>query len=495
MKAVRLTLRNVLPFEALTLDFGEHITYVRGANGTGKTSLKDALLSFSDGGSDPTLLRAGATAGEAVWLLSDDGQPWTLRERITPSKTSRDVIRPDGSTEGAAMTVIRELINSMSANPVKFIQSPPETRARIFIEQMQVKLTPERLAAAGITDYPPALLQSHGLEAIKQLDKMLRSKREGVGGSKRRAAETAETLRKQLPPDRPNINQELETARAELAGKQGELAARKKDIGDMVESQRKEIEAKYREQHAYIERQIEALRSKARELESAERAELSQLSSDANQQYARYRAALASEIETLTGTVATLQEQYDQQTRAQQTKAHIERNQVDAEELQAQWDALSKQIQQLEVIEAELLQGVPIKNVEVRDGEIYRDGVPFPRWNEERQWALAFQIAKMVAGKLGFVSVDGIQFMDPMRRESFERAAIASGLQFLVTEVNVNCQCGHPHSVHGPTCTVTGCECEGYVDPGMVVERVGEIPPLFEMTPAAAPETRRRRRG
>lgn len=495
MRAVELRLRNVFSFAEWTLHFGDKITWVRASNGAGKTNLTSALLSFINGGHDATLLRTGATEGEAVWVLSDDGMPWTLRERITATQTTREVSRPDNSKEEPTQTFIKSILDGMAANPVKFIQATPQERAKVFLQQMHVQLTPERLAQAGITDYPPAILQAHGLEALKQLSKLLTSKREGIGGAKRKAAETAETLARQMPPPQPNIDEELATARQQLAGKQGELAARKTDIGTMVENQKREITAKYHTQLADIDRQVFELQQRRRVVEAEEKQELAEISDAANQQYARYRQQLAGDIERLTGEVATLDQQRDEHVRAAGTRALIDRNRIDADELQNQWNALQEQIRQLEVIQGELLQALPIKNVEVVDGEIFREGVPFHRWNEQKQWALAFQMAKLRAGKLPFVIVDGIQFLDPAHRDAFQQAAEASGLQFLVTEVNRDCECGHPVSVHEPHCTVTLCECTATVDPGMVVERVGEIPQLFEMEqPAVGNGTRARRR-
>ena len=493
MKAVELRLRNVLSFAEWTLHFGEKITWVRASNGAGKTNLTNALLSFIDGGHDATLLRTGASEGEAVWVLSDDGKPWTLREEITPTRTAREVSRPDSSKEGATQAFIRSILDGMAANPVKFIQATPQERAKVFLQQMQVKLTPERLAQAGITNYPPAILQAHGLDALKQLNKLLVSQREGIGGEKRKAAETAETLRRGLPPERPSVEQDLADARQRLADKQGELAGKATGINDMEKAQRDEITLRYFKQRNEIDRQIQALLSQKREIEAAEKAELSEIRASASKQLDRYRQQMAGDIEALTAEVATLQEQRDAEIRARETRDLIARHQVDAEELQKDWNALQEQIRQLEVIQGELLQALPIKNVEVIDGEIYRDGVPFHRWNEQKQWALAFQMAKLRAGKLPFVVVDGIQFLDPQNRAAFQQAAESSGLQFLVTEVNQDCECGHPVSVHDPKCNYTGCDCTAPVDPGMVVERVGEIPALFEMTQPAATRARRRR--
>lgn len=494
MKAVELRLRNVLSFQEWTLHFGDKITWVRASNGAGKTNLTNALLSFIDGGHDATLLRTGATEGEAVWVLSDDGMPWTLREKITPTDTERKVLRPDASKEPATQTFIKSILDGMAANPLRFIQATPQERAKVFLQQMQVKLTPERLAQAGITDYPPAILQTHGLDALKQLNKLLVSKREGIGGERRKAAETAETLRRGLPPERPSVEQDLADARQRLADKQGELAARKSGLGEMVDNQKREITARYHGLLADIDRQIFELQQRRRTVEADEKRELAEVSDAANQQYARYRQQMAGDIETLTAEVATLQEQRDAEIRARETRDLIVRHQVDADDLQQRWNGLQEQIRQLEVIQGELLQALPIKNVDVIDGEIYRDGVPFHRWNEQKQWALAFQVAKMRAGKLPFVIVDGIQFLDPANRSAFQAAAEASGLQFLVTEVNQDCECGHPVSVHVPKCNVTDCKCTAPVDPGMVIERVGEVPALFEMEQPAASGTRARRR-
>ena len=202
------------------------------------------------------------------------------------------------------------------------------------------------------------------------------------------------------------------------------------------------------------------------------------------------RGRLLEKRNALAKRLEDMDERLQEHGRTQHTRANIETYRLDLEAKQQEWDALQAQMKAIDGIEAKMLDNLPIPSVKPIDGELYdRDGVPFSRWNEQRQWALAFQIAKMRAGRWPFCVVDGIQFLDPRNRERFLEAAQASGMQFLLTEVNTLCSCGHPHSVHRPaeynepSCLVAGCKCAGFVDPGMVVERIGDVPPVAAREP------------
>ncbi|MNT74306.1 hypothetical protein D3C72_2131160 [compost metagenome] len=74
--------------------------------------------------------------------------------------------------------------------------------------------------------------------------------------------------------------------------------------------------------------------------------------------------------------------------------------------------------------------------MEVKDGEIYRDGVVFDRLNTAQQVWVAIEIAKLRAGNLGVSCVDGIELLDPAAFEEFKKQSLASNLQLFVSRVS-----------------------------------------------------------
>ena len=73
--------------------------------------------------------------------------------------------------------------------------------------------------------------------------------------------------------------------------------------------------------------------------------------------------------------------------------------------------------------------------LEVKGGDIFRDGVQFDRLNTAQKVDIAIQVAALRAKGLGVVCVDGLECLDPETWEAFKVAAVESGLQLFVTRV------------------------------------------------------------
>lgn len=475
LRAHRLILRDILSFEQLDIEFGDSMTIVRAHNGAGKTNLARSILSITDGGMDATLIRTGQPEGEVVWVLTEDGKPWTIHERLNrETGAHRHVIRPDGTKDNAAKTFINAVLNGMSANPVKFVTAPPTERARVFLEQMQVHLTAEHLKRIGV-EHDNILTEMHALQALRKIDKELRETREAHGRDGRQAKDAAAKLRETLPSAEYD-GQDLAATTERYNEIQRQISTQEERARAVETLQAEKITARYKAELVDIDRQIAELQSKRRELIANEQRERAELAGKIQRETQALLSGLYEEARDKKGEIADIERRRNIHVQAVGTRRHIEQYDVDAAFHREAWQALTAKLEAVAEIQKELLSNLPIKSVTVIDGELYKDGVPFPRWNEQAQWALALQLAKMAAGNLKFCIIDGLNFLDHRNREAFHRAATSSGLQFLVTEVNHDCQCGHPGSVHEPKCKVTDCKCERFVDPGMVIERVGEVP-------------------
>jgi hypothetical protein len=82
-----------------------------------------------------------------------------------------------------------------------------------------------------------------------------------------------------------------------------------------------------------------------------------------------------------------------------------------------------------------LLASLPIPGLAVIDGEIYRNGVVFDRLNTAQKVEIAVEIAKLRAGDLSVICVDGIELMDTNHFNEFRKQSLESGMQMFVTRV------------------------------------------------------------
>lgn len=95
----------------------------------------------------------------------------------------------------------------------------------------------------------------------------------------------------------------------------------------------------------------------------------------------------------------------------------------------------STAIDNLQAFKIEILNNMPIKGLEVRDGDIYLDNVQFDRLNTQTQVDLAIDIALMRVGELQMMCVDGLELMDSKHFDMLLDKLEERGVQAFVTRV------------------------------------------------------------
>ena len=142
MKVQKIKISNILGITELEFT-PEGFNEISGPNGTGKTSVLEAIKSVvAHSGHDATLLRKGADKGEVVLVL-DDGTE--LAKRVTP-KSSPLTVTQGGSKVAKPTDVIRQLTDLLSVNPVDFLRAPKKDRVRVLLETMPLEADTEKLA-------------------------------------------------------------------------------------------------------------------------------------------------------------------------------------------------------------------------------------------------------------------------------------------------------------------------------------------------------------
>jgi hypothetical protein len=160
----------------------------------------------------------------------------------------------------------------------------------------------------------------------------------------------------------------------------------------------------------------------ARQTESQRRTEL-------ETEYRPKEAALKERI-------GRAQAMIEQEARVAETRKLAERMEAEAQKLFDESDKLTDALSQLEKLKSSLLLSLPIPGLEVKDGEISVNGVPWDRLNEAVRVGIAIEVAKLCAGKLGLVVVDGLENLDERNYQAFKKAAMESNVQFIVTRVS-----------------------------------------------------------
>jgi energy-coupling factor transporter ATP-binding protein EcfA2 len=424
MKVSKIQIRNILGIEELEIEPGK-FTAIVGRNGSGKTSTLEAIKSALRGGHDATLLRNGTEQGEVVLLL-DDGTE--IAKRVTASTSSTAVTDADGKRSKKPAESIKQLIDALSVNPIEFLSVPRKQQIAALLESMPMVADLDRLNEITGMALDGSLMGLHAMEVIEAVLKQVYDERTGTNRAVREKEAT--------------INQLSATIPANLAGAaaggedyllDGIEAADKQRAAEIarVNAKLAGMEAEWDGKLVKIEAEMQVLREQQAEV-VAQRADIrGRAGRQRDKAEADYLAACAPIREQL----AVIKSNRDAAARAAATRDTVKQMTEEAAQLAEDAARATAALDSLEAYKAELLADLPIPGLEVRDAEIWFRGVLFDRLNSAEQVKVAVEVAKLRAGALGLVCVDGIERLDDTAFEEFKSAAIESGLQLVVTRV------------------------------------------------------------
>jgi hypothetical protein len=425
----QIRISNVLGIAELELS-PKGYTQISGQNGTGKTSVLEAIKAALKEGHDATLLRKGAEQGEAVLVL-DDGTE--IIKTIKPGTSTTVVRDSDGKRMARPASVIQGLIDVLSVNPVAFLAASEKERVRVLLEAMPLKADPARLIE--ITGIDTKGVDGHALDVIETVRKQVYDDRTGTNRAVKEKEATISQLRQALPEAPGGIEGDEASLDADIAAA---AAARDDKLG--------KIQAKLSGLERAHHDTVDAIRTKLQAdidaLKAAAQLQVDQLSATLDEN--RQRAAAARDKANADHLVATgpkrealaaIRANRDAAAKRQGTLETIAQLEEHAEHLRADAERQTKALTDLDTYKGELLNNLPIPGLVVQDGQVMRDGVPFDRLNTAQQVSIAVELAKLRAGDLGIVCVDRIEALDKDSREALRKGALEAGLQLFVTRV------------------------------------------------------------
>jgi DNA repair exonuclease SbcCD ATPase subunit len=440
MKVTKIEIESVMGIDRLAFEPGV-LTLVEGRNGAGKTSTLEAVRAALRGGHDPSLLRAGAEKG-SVRLVLEDGTEITktIGRDASPLKVSL----PGAGRVSKGQALVDSLVDSLGVDPMALINCPASKRAEYLADVMALNVPEAALREAAGRPVAVGKLPAgaSGLDRLEAVRKALFDERTAVNRTARDKRATAAQLRETLPPvaagapDAAGLRaqkaaQEAALARAEKAAAakrdealeairgnaQGEIDAVRADAAERI----REIE---REREAAIARIKERAENQADEARGGAAAEVK-----------TEEAKIRPELERLAAEIAAAEAAEKEHARAEKTREILAAAERDAAAAELEAKLHTDALERIDALKASLLEKLPIKGLEIREGAVYVDGLPFERVNSARQIEVAFQVAKLRAGKVGLIVADGLERFDEETYRTFEAAAASAGLQFVVGRV------------------------------------------------------------
>ncbi len=430
MQVNQIKISNILGIESLEFEAGK-FTQITGKNGQGKTSVLEAIKAATQGGQDATLLRKGQEKGEIVLLL-DNGVEITRRVTEAASTTS---ITKDGKKLLQPANILKQLTDMLSVNPIDFLRAPKKDKVRVLLEAMPIVADTKRLSLiSGVKVSNEQNL--HGLAVIDLVRKQVFDDRTGTN----RAVKEKDATINQLELAMPDAPEGVTGSEDELIAKVDEARELKdKELNRVTEKLngiKDKNTAEINNIRAELQTKIDALKEEATAKVDAMNKNLAEIEGKASQQRERTIKIFNETVNPLNLAINAIK--LDRNAHAKREQAMETVNMLREELAVLVQDATrqTKAIDDIDAYKIELLSDMPVKGLEIIDGELFRDGVAFDRLNTAQQVDIAVEIAKLRAGELKICLVDGVELLDSEAFEAFQEKALASELQLFVSRVS-----------------------------------------------------------
>jgi DNA repair exonuclease SbcCD ATPase subunit len=412
MKVSFVSIKNILGLKQFELTPG-HVTMITGANGTGKTSLLDALRSLFERTGAKVLKHVDATKGEILLELVDGDTRHSVKRSIT---AKGDYVTVDG--DNGRKGWLQSLSEATRLNPVAFLNASNKERVEKLLSAVSVAFPRERLleVVKPLLDSVPdrdtlnAKIKSAVSKAsnpLEQIDAVLEAVKEwrtGVARSMRDAVASADNLRQALPADGAAVSVDDDLASVEKA-----LDISTREEFDRLSMAKAEAAAAYKK----IDDELAAKQSKIKD---------------------EYRTKVAD----LREQKARLESLREEVARSTQTRKLYEQASERQTALENETEACITAIKAIGDIKAGLLAALPVPGLEVIDGEVFKDGIPFDRLNTQQKIDIAVSIAESIESELDVCLIDGFECFDPEHAAAFIERAKRSNLQFIIASVSAD---------------------------------------------------------
>lgn len=430
MKIAHVKITNVLGITELEFT-PQGFNEISGRNGQGKTSVLEAIKAALNTGHDATLLRRGEKEGEVVLVLDD--QDMQIRKRIKED-TSPTEVKQGGKKVARPAEVLRSFADMLSINPVDFLRAPKKDRVRVLLETMPIEVDVERLTELSGIEVGSTMMQ--GLQLIDAVHTTVYDNRTGTNRAVKEKQATISQLQAAIPP-----------VPAGAEGDEDELTERVTDIQRACDAELRRITTKLDDLRKGRDSKLQSLRDELQERIDAIREEMSAKAEQVNAEFAESERKAGVQREKTTARATAERSPIDQQLavirnnreaagRRTQTIDTITALETELEGLVEEAQAQTEALAAIEKYKSELLDSLPIPGLEVKNGEVFRDGVQFDRLNTAQQVDIAVEIAKLRANGLGVICVDGIELLDSGAFDAFKARSIESGLQLFVSRVS-----------------------------------------------------------
>ena len=427
MQITHIIVKNILGIKELEFKPGQ-VNVIDGPNGSGKTSFLEAIKDVVGGGHNGTLLRNGHKKGSIV-LVFDDGT--NIIKEIGQEKSKVTVKNAKGIIVQKGATFIKNIIDNVGVNPIKLLTAAPRDQVDILLSSIDLN-PPDKELIEILGEECPA--ETNPLIFIDQQRGVLYNERTAINREIKDKTVAVEQMRETMPNENEvtgarkklkDLERKKSEADRKLRSEQKIIDEKQgNDLIDLVDNfngKYKALEIKYREENAVLDCEknnlINSIKQNAQSAESEIKIRYDSLFQDLAEKIGK-AAQLSAQEDKLKIGVEYIKE----------GEKLIEQNRLSSEQL-------TERIAALDSLKVDLLRNIPIEGLEIKDGEMLLDGIPFETVNEAKRIQFCLSVASMRNPDLPLVCVDGLEALDNNSFKLFQDEAKKTNKQFFVTRV------------------------------------------------------------
>lgn len=394
------------------------INIITGENGTGKTTLLNAIESVFAGGHDPDLIRHGAEKGIVIIGLSDGTK---ITKVIKARESELDILTPDGGKKRAPATYLRELAAGIAFDPLQFLEAEPKQQAKFLLEKIPLSFSADEIN--GAVGFAFAPLPTLGLTQFNELRDGQYTQRTEIS----RKFRDIEGIVNQMGLALPNDDE------SDWAAIRDERQRQVATLDEQMDTIGYQVESALRLKDSELKAELDAAVAAAKE-------GYAKKSADARDRTTKMKANESAKIEKTRALISIelgeARQKAEQQARASGVRESIAQNQEELRKMNAEEMRLTRTIKALDELKHRKLRELPVAGLDVRieKGQpvILVDEIPLEKINRQQQIFVAIQIAVAAGlGRLPLMICEAAELSDVYLAE-LSKAATDAGLQLVL---------------------------------------------------------------
>jgi len=417
MHVIKIQISNILGIKRMEYEPGKFTT-IEGENGSGKSSFLGAIQGAIGKGHNAKLLREGTDEGEVV-LIFDNGE--TIHKKITADKSTLTVTDKAGRKIAMGASAVNDWVDRLAVNPIQLLTAEPKKRIALLLDSLPMDPIHEEIKL--LTGLDRSKDEGHPIQILADVEKQIFKDRAElkIGLKKQEAVVEKMFGALSFSADKYDWAAEVGTQRTALEEQNKLLADEKQRTDELYKTCQKEINE-----------------SKQKIIEDANcRAEneLKMLNEQLREKDFKLMEKFNAILDPIKAAIKEADIKSKAQFKEQGAQKFIDEEREAIKLTTEEVETYSSQLSAIQRFKGELMENLPFPGLEVKDGDIYIDGIHFDTINTAERIKFALKVAQLRDSELKVCCVDGLEALDEETFNIFREEADKTKLQFFVTRV------------------------------------------------------------